>query len=525
MPLNDNDLLLINDSQDSNEAKKIKYSTLKSNINGDDGNDLQAVTDNGNTTTNGITLPRIAAQPASNADAYIQATNQTSGKVVANHFGDGTINLSDDLNAQAKIQLKGSDGSAEFAGTIDVGASGEGGGTAGEGGVTINEAGVVQIARPNGDWEIFQGFTSGSNVRTSKIFAGGSAEFGSGNILLKADGTMNLQPADGTGTAFFLQRAGTATNQPSLRIRTNSTENFRVEGDGTVKVGGVIPTTPNITLNSDGSASFAGPIDVGTVSGSTPFAQITAGSVQARPNAFSDLTFAGYATSGATPVFSVNGQGSAKFGTGNNFFDWRQANGVCQISTNASNSSQALLYGESQVGGSTFEAFKFTAGGTANFAGSLSARGLFAVTPSISVTGDVIGIRDATTNDYSYVVRGTGTVEIGGTPTAQAGPSNPNIKLHADGSGHFKGNVTSDGTIGFNLEADNPANFNAEGEYTGPTLDVKERVMNLISRLDAIEANEVIDDATDSSLLQLVASASSRLDSLEARIAALEGGN
>ena len=34
MPLNDNDLLLINDSQDSNEAKKIKYSTLKSNING-----------------------------------------------------------------------------------------------------------------------------------------------------------------------------------------------------------------------------------------------------------------------------------------------------------------------------------------------------------------------------------------------------------------------------------------------------------------------------------------------------------
>ena len=44
MAINDNDLLLINDSQDSNEAKKIKYSTLKSNINGDDGNDLQAVT-------------------------------------------------------------------------------------------------------------------------------------------------------------------------------------------------------------------------------------------------------------------------------------------------------------------------------------------------------------------------------------------------------------------------------------------------------------------------------------------------
>ena len=56
MAIHDDDLLLINDSQDSNEAKKIKYSTLKSNINGDDGNDLQAVTDNGNTTTNGATF-------------------------------------------------------------------------------------------------------------------------------------------------------------------------------------------------------------------------------------------------------------------------------------------------------------------------------------------------------------------------------------------------------------------------------------------------------------------------------------
>ena len=56
MAINDNDLLLINDSQDSNEAKKIKYSTLKSNINSDSGNDLQGVTDNGNTTTNDVQI-------------------------------------------------------------------------------------------------------------------------------------------------------------------------------------------------------------------------------------------------------------------------------------------------------------------------------------------------------------------------------------------------------------------------------------------------------------------------------------
>ena len=57
--------------------------------------------------------------------------------------------------------------------------------------------------------------------------------------------------------------------------------------------------------------------------------------------------------------------------------------------------------------------------------------------------------------------------------------------------------------------------------YTGPTLDVKERLQNLISRIDAIEANEIADDATDSALLQLVASLTTRLDERDAQIAAL----
>jgi hypothetical protein len=56
-------------------------------------------------------------------------------------------------------------------------------------------------------------------------------------------------------------------------------------------------------------------------------------------------------------------------------------------------------------------------------------------------------------------------------------------------------------------------------------MDIGERVVNLLSRMDALEANEMIDDATDTSLLQLLASASARLDSIEARLAALEGGN
>ena len=56
-------------------------------------------------------------------------------------------------------------------------------------------------------------------------------------------------------------------------------------------------------------------------------------------------------------------------------------------------------------------------------------------------------------------------------------------------------------------------------------MDTRERVVNLLSRLDALEANEIIDDATDASLLQLLAAANTRLDSLESRVAALESGS
>ena len=92
---------------------------------------------------------------------------------------------------------------------------------------------------------------------------------------------------------------------------------------------------------------------------------------------------------------------------------------------------------------------------------------------------------------------------------------------------------TSDGTIGFNLEADNPANFNAEGEYTGPTLDVKsviqtlqqkveERdatIATLTTRIAAIESGDITDDAEHSALLTLVASLAQRVTALE------QGGN
>ena len=149
------------------------------------------------------------------------------------------------------------------------------------------------------------------------------------------------------------------------------------------------------------------------------------------------------------------------------------------------------------------------------------------------------------------------------------------ITLLNDGNGEFTGTITTQGgaggpyvaigqTITFNTGADDDANYTITTEtyeeqeeltpyipavpatydedgneltaevpaveatyqtvtktrevrtYTGPTLDVKERLQNLIARVDAIEADEVSDDATSSALLTLVASLSARIDALEA---------
>ncbi len=69
-----------------------------------------------------------------------------------------------------------------------------------------------------------------------------------------------------------------------------------------------------------------------------------------------------------------------------------------------------------------------------------------------------------------------------------AGAVTWNVKV--DGSSTFAGNVTAS-NVTFNLEPDNVANFSAEGEYNGPTLDVKALLLTLqtaATRIATLEA-------------------------------------
>ena len=134
-----------------------------------------------------------------------------------------------------------------------------------------------------------------------------------------------------------------------------------------------------------------------------------------------------------------------------------------------------------------------------------------------------------------------------------------NATVFADGSATFTGDITAN-NVTFNLEPDNDANYTTTTEeytetesytgplgntlerevtktrdirtYTGPTLDVKDRLQNLIARLDALEADEISDDAASNALLTLIASLTARVDARDAviaelttRIQTLEGGN
>ena len=106
----------------------------------------------------------------------------------------------------------------------------------------------------------------------------------------------------------------------------------------------------------------------------------------------------------------------------------------------------------------------------------------------------------STRSDDSYLFRGY-----------KQGNSTATSVINADGTATFAGNITA-GNVTFNLEPDNPANYtiatDTEGNeinvYNGPTLNIKDRIQNLISRLDSLESDEITDDATSTLLLTTV---------------------
>ena len=300
MALNDNDLLLINDSQDSNEAKKIKYSTLKSNINGDSGNDLQAVTDNGDTTTNGATFG--GAVGVTNA-GWFQAVKDNGNYT---YIGASDTELITLYEGADKNVILNADGSAKFTGEVNLNSTGDAAYRWQENGTNI--------------YSLFNNSTSNNltlfdNVGNKKLvefFDSGQTAFNTDKVVLNADGsadfasTVKSESPSGTFSALnpgyiVVQQPGTSGSDLVFRAR-NSAGNEIIEffGDGSAtfvdnkvrftstgntfnKDITVTNGTGSALIKDDGSATFTGAVDgkvtiTGTGAGSNAYLTLDAGS-------------------------------------------------------------------------------------------------------------------------------------------------------------------------------------------------------------------------------------------------------
>ena len=277
-----------------------------------------------------------------------------------------------------------------------------------------------------------------------------------------------------------------------------SEEDFvNVSGDN--MTGDLTLGTDKITLDAtDGSAEFASSILVGDFASDTlSSAAISNGSIQ------------GYRSAGDNPATSAVWFGGRKTGTDTEVTSEIFADGSAEFSGNVQIGGNAIQGRNSGVVLRELGLVQVAREGTEGlFAGFQTSNDGNAVNATSLINAD------GSAEFASSLVFNTGGTRTDGQNSLVGYNQSKDVSFYvrASGSAYFKGNVTSDGTIGFNLEPDNPDNYttttDVEGNqtqvYNGPTLDVKERLQNLISRLDSLESDEITDDATSTLLLTTV---------------------
>ena len=285
------------------------------------GNDLQAVTDAGNTTTNGATFAGVVScgdsvflNPANGSlevyqpDGVIDTTPAVLVQDSGDQFnaiieGSGTIKIGGDGSfnsvANAPATRLNNDGSAKFAGKVDVG---DWSGSAA--GVVAAPSGYLHV-RKDGGTNAIGVWNGAGNTNTASIHPDGRATF-AGQVISGTDSVRGsfkaFSPDGNNGSRCFL-----------IQDPDNSSLNYAsINGDGSATFG-----QENIKLNADGGATFAGSVNSGTG------VQGTSGAVQLDPTgrvivrgASDDNTtavFSGYGLSSSTVTSSINSDGSASF--------------------------------------------------------------------------------------------------------------------------------------------------------------------------------------------------------------------
>ena len=504
--------------------------------------------------------------------------------------------MTGDLLLNDKITLDATDGSAKFAGNVEIAGDAQVNGNIG---ATIYSAGGVAVRRAStgGSQFVWRGYLDGTAGSTSEINADGSATFaGSGTfnsyINRIYDGT-NHDLTIGTDDYVLFYRTTGNVNDQKVVIKTDGSATFKntaavdvpnawtpafevkinsstdpsiyMDGGGTINAVNfnarpVGATDNTIELNgTDGSADFAGDVTStlnswDTTNPASLGVNIAPGGlVQVKRSSASSTAKLLQGFGGTAETTTIYSDGTASFAGAVEVGDfntdgstkgvWVRDSGVVQVSS-PSGSANAFQVFKGSVG----ETVTITNDGSATFAGNKikfdsNGYGMF----SRRGDGSYGDVRFNSADKGLTVANSSGTVVWSVDYSGNASFRNAILDLEPDNDDNYTtttetyeeqeeltpyvpaveevvgplGNVLVAGVPAVEATYHTVTKTREVRTYTGPTLDVKERLQNLISRIDAIEANEIADDATDSALLQLVASLTTRLDERDAQIAAL----
>ena len=400
------------------------------------------------------------------------------------------------------------------------------------------DTGITYIYK-DGAWRVL---SSSDFADLEDSYVNVSGDTMTGELSLSAAGTVDiLQDAlsvyhDGNYNAF-IDWGGNAAFYDLIGEDAHFTRSVEVGATGDVK----------ITLNADGSAAFASGVEIrGYEEGNDGYGiNLNKGLVIKRPPSELSPGFqliragGGDMTDGANWKFAVLGDGAAQFSsyissglsgdggsTGAQGF-WLSGSGGNSYASKFSRNTTGDGAVVSISSKDRPDVILLNADGSGNFKGQV--RTGDPRTSGDSPGGTIIGTsNDGSLTRLNIFNNTVNTTDVVIGMYSGAGDSRKVLRAHFDSVGNLDAT-----NVSFKLEPDNDANYTVttdvdeEGNtvenrvYNGPTLDVKDRLQNLIARLDSLEAEELADDATSTLLLTTVNNLNADMTKTKAALTAI----